>query len=141
MLNKNLPFKIYEEVPKTSFIAKTLMLLAFILLFAATTHAQSPFKTESDAVKFMEGKTFVNRKVRISYAYISKLNTYGFTVIDALGQTLHFTSCKFIPCGHYCDIILEKGYGKGRYRLFPDRLVSYYDMEFSNFSTFFISEE
>jgi hypothetical protein len=141
MLNKNLPFKIREEVPKTSFIAKTLILLAFFLLFSATTHAQSPFKTESDAVKFMEGKTFVKGKVRISYGHISKFNTYGFTVIDALGQTLHFTNCKFIPCGHYCDIILEKGYGKGRYRLFPDRLVTYYDMGLSNFITFYISEE
>jgi len=141
MLNKNLPFKIREEVPKTSFIAKTLILLAYILLFSATTHAQSPFKTESDAVKFMEGKTFVNRKVRISYGHISKLNTYGFTVIDALGRTLHFTNCKFVPCGHYCDIIYENGYGKSRNRLFPDRLVAYYGMGLSNLSTFYISEE
>lgn len=141
MFNKKLPFKIREDVSDTSLVVKTLTLFAFFLLFSVTTNAQSLFKTESDAVKFMEGKTFVNRKVRISYGHISKLNTYGFTVIDALGRTLHFTNCKFIPCGHYCDIILEKGYGKGRYRLFPDRLVSYYDMGLSNFSTFFISEE
>jgi len=146
MLNKNLPFKIREEVPKTSFLAKTLILLAFILLFSATTHAQSPFKSESEAVKFMEGKTFVSNqswKIKISYGYISELNAYGFTLIDFFSLKHHYTDCKFIPLGHYCDIyvVYITGGQKTRYRLLPDRLLIYRDMGLSNFTTFFISEE
>ncbi len=146
MFNKKLTFKIREDVSKASFSVKILTLLALFLLFSATTNAQSPFKSESDAVKFLEGKTFVHSENRgkhvISYGYISKLNTYGFTVIDFLSQTIHYTDCKFIPHGHYCDIdvISKTSTQRSRYRLYPDRLV-YLTTDQSIFLTYFILDE
>jgi len=126
-------------------LLKTIALLALFLMLVRTSMAQSPFNTEADVLKFMEGKKFVRSdlgfEVVISYGYISSLNDSGFIFITRKNNPSYVTNCKFIPHGHYCDIYVDTG-RKKRYQLYSDRLVIFDELNSSSYNrSYYLSDK
>ncbi len=122
---------------------KTTILFALISVLALNTNAQTTFNTQTDVMKYMEGKTFVNNEtgMKISYGYISSANTYGITIKNNKGSTFYYINCSLKPHGYYCDITgmsPENGENFG-FRAFKDRLVVGYGQAQSQ--TFYLASK
>jgi hypothetical protein len=106
---------------------KTLITIALISILSLTTKAQSVFKTESDVMQYMEGKTFYSNEnsMKISYGYISAANTYGITIENKKGASFYYINCEITAYGSFCDIYgmsPDNGENFG-FRAFKDKLV------------------
>jgi hypothetical protein len=106
---------------------KAVILSLIISISAIATNAQSPFKSQTEVIQYMEGKTFVNNEMglKITYGYISTANTYGIAVKNNKGATFYYINCRLKPYGIFCDIFgisPENGEDFG-FRLFKDKLV------------------
>ena len=112
----------------------TLLLTLFIIL-SISTYAQSPYTSDTEVIKYLDGKTFAdNTGMKISYGYISSINTIGITITNKQGNKFIYFNCDIKPRGAYCDI---KGMSPTNgenfgFRVFKDRLVVGYGQEQSS---------
>ena len=90
------------------------------------TYAQSPYNSDTEVIKYLDGKTFADGSgMTISYGYISSINTYGITITNKQGNKFIYFNCDIKPRGRYCDIYgisTTNGENFG-FRAFKDRLV------------------
>ena len=105
---------------------KSTILLTLFTILSITSHAQSPYTSDTEVIKYLDGKTFAdNTGMTISYGYISSINTYGITITNKQGNKFIYFNCDLKPRGSYCDIngmSPTNGENFG-FRAFKDRLV------------------
>ena len=85
------------------------------------------FTEESDAITYMDGKTFQNNEngLEIQYGYISSYNTYGIKVSNKNGAKFFYINCSIDTNGSYADIFgmsAEDGTNFG-FRLYKSKLI------------------
>ena len=118
---------------------KPTILLTLFTLLSISTYAQSPYNSDTEVIKYLDGKTFAdNTGMTISYGYISSINTYGITITNPKGNKFIYFNCDIKPRGSFCDIngmSPTNGENFG-FRVFKDRLVVGYGEEQSR--TFYL---
>lgn len=105
---------------------KSAILIILFTLLSISTYAQSPYTSDTEAIQYLDGKTFADGSgMKISYGYISTTNTYGITITNKQGNKFIYINCDIKPRGSYCDISgMSPTNGENfRFRAFKDRLV------------------
>ncbi len=111
---------------------KPTILLALFTILSISTFAQSPYTSDTEVIKYLDGKTFADGSgMTISYGYISSINTYGITITNKQGNKFIYFNCDLKPHGAYCDISgMSPTNGETfGFRVFKDRLVVGYGQE------------
>ncbi len=112
---------------------KSILLITAILFTFNTTKAQSLFSSETDVMQYMEGKIFINddNGLKISYGFISNLNTYGITVKNKNNAIFYYINCNIDPLDYSADIygMSTQDGGNFGFRVFKNRLVIGYGEE------------
>ena len=84
---------------------KPTLLLTLFTILSFSTYAQSPYNSDTEVIKYLDGKTFAdNTGMKISYGYISSINTYGITITNPKGNKFIYFNCAIKPRGSFCDI-------------------------------------
>lgn len=105
---------------------KISILIMSITFLSITSYAQSPYTSDTEVIKYLDGKTFADGSgMTISYGFISSINTYGITITNKMGNKFIFFNCVIKPRGSYCDIYgMSPTNGENfGFRAFKDRLV------------------
>lgn len=106
---------------------KKYFLSFLIIMMTIGLSAQTTFKTETDVMAYMDGKTYYNSTsgLEISYGYVSDMNTYGIRVKNKHDAEFAFINCEITCFGKYADIYgmsPETG-GNFGFRLFDGKII------------------